>query len=1295
MKKTIGKILCAALILVAAFSCFGCASGVRDPKDAIKEEYGNTEFTISFNTNGLDEPISDISYTANKMPVLPTPTRVGYVFSGWYLDSALSVPYVDDILYLYMKDVTLYAKWIKEEMAGSGIYDLDVSVRVLDDTVTKGLLTDAYGGYKDISEKIDYDSVQIESADGHKYLRIVYDSGIVEDMMSADELAAFRVLDSDRNDGAAFIDKSKNISNYADTKRTIFVNIDRWNMETPLYLDVKATNWDDDVDASVRAQTTASYTIEIKVERFIGFSKPFADYTQPLDDGWYLVKSYYRSENNTVNMGSGFNPVYSYLQAKSGRYTLVKEFTPYLGMLGASNKLLDPVTANYFYRLTSFAPVQLYYDMDASRFGDTVSSDYYPETYDGTYFGEFAAEFHADTGKYYAIYDYGTDLTREKMIMGGITGYMEAASSMGAANQILSLDYEHIVKLSAEEVEKDYTPLGTDDAYSFEETMQYYPGNKDDLAERNLTYSAIKEYGAGTHLYNFFFSTSSLSTPYPQRKVYSSRISVSPTKSTNAATVASSRYSIAHFTVNAEVYGYEETDGESLYGDSLTLQSLGSNAMRENVKIVTGKGVKAGEKVSLPEIYAEKVNSKADFSAVTYTAYKVKDGKIDYSSAVSLPQSFNYGAQYSNVAVVFTAAENGRTVKTPVYLTDYEEPVISRITDYSDDELYAVGDVVRIPNISYGFMGKTDDFFDDYFDGGNGEGIHIIRTTKFSVDGGVYNPTFFQCVIDPTYTMNITAQEIVLLYELQNEYRERSYYELSYFSQKARRYVVSDGEGNVIDTEDITYKDGQREPYDGDIPSYETDRTLFLNEINKTYTLSADGTVLDLPLISYTLYTDKVSVTEAPADNVSAILSDITAAADDGTYCYVKLVYSDGKNVFSRRLLYRVTIGGRYSETLLDNEAYFINRKYSAPVHDVYGVGGERLGSIAGVQLYAYKGDELLNNIVSRNYGVCTQTGYNIALEFYVAGKFRLDVSYRLDNLADDTQTITFRQDIEVLSDKSDVSVTYVTDDEHPFSDGSTEKRVYYNLAESVYTMTAGDNFYGTDDVLFGWVTKRQQSVASAITPGGELADYMSYNTTNVYLYAVWDQGVRITTSVNGTEKTYDTLYFRSTVTSNETGDRRGSYKIDLGAFVSVPPQDGSADGYEFIGWTGGFIGTAVRTGVVYISAATLTESDLIITPVYKRYLTVTYSYNSEYSASASYVFKSDKVLDGSKIADLRSKMRIRGKSGYTFVGWATITDGTANIVDLYEAMNAEWADENYMIKLVAVFTDSEGKQVW
>ena len=107
MKKK-GLLVVILSIITVCLDLAGCsAQNLSSPQDVIKDAYGNTEYTISFNSEGLDAPIADITYTANCMPTLPTPTRVGYVFGGWYFDASYTKPYMDGILHLYMRDVTL------------------------------------------------------------------------------------------------------------------------------------------------------------------------------------------------------------------------------------------------------------------------------------------------------------------------------------------------------------------------------------------------------------------------------------------------------------------------------------------------------------------------------------------------------------------------------------------------------------------------------------------------------------------------------------------------------------------------------------------------------------------------------------------------------------------------------------------------------------------------------------------------------------------------------------------------------------------------------------------------------------------------------------------------------------------------------------------------------------------------------------------------------------------------------------------------------------------------------------
>ena len=125
MKKN--PLICAfAALLIGCLGAFaGCSvltnSAATDPYSAIKQAYGTQQFTISFNSENLAEPIEDMTYTAYNIPKLPTPRRVGYVFDGWFFDSNYQTQYFDNVLYLYMRDVTLYAKWVKEELVQNGV----------------------------------------------------------------------------------------------------------------------------------------------------------------------------------------------------------------------------------------------------------------------------------------------------------------------------------------------------------------------------------------------------------------------------------------------------------------------------------------------------------------------------------------------------------------------------------------------------------------------------------------------------------------------------------------------------------------------------------------------------------------------------------------------------------------------------------------------------------------------------------------------------------------------------------------------------------------------------------------------------------------------------------------------------------------------------------------------------------------------------------------------------------------------------------------------------------------------
>ena len=72
---------------------------------------GDKKITITFNSNGGTE-VEDMEVDTNQTSLnLPTPTRDGYTFDGWFLDEALTEPFTIGAL-LTNETLNLYAKWI-------------------------------------------------------------------------------------------------------------------------------------------------------------------------------------------------------------------------------------------------------------------------------------------------------------------------------------------------------------------------------------------------------------------------------------------------------------------------------------------------------------------------------------------------------------------------------------------------------------------------------------------------------------------------------------------------------------------------------------------------------------------------------------------------------------------------------------------------------------------------------------------------------------------------------------------------------------------------------------------------------------------------------------------------------------------------------------------------------------------------------------------------------------------------------------------------------------------------------
>ena len=70
-------------------------------------------YVVTFDTNGGSSVNNQIIKKGNKISVLPTPEKEGYVFAGWFKNEALTVPFsISDKI---NSRLTLYAKWDKTD----------------------------------------------------------------------------------------------------------------------------------------------------------------------------------------------------------------------------------------------------------------------------------------------------------------------------------------------------------------------------------------------------------------------------------------------------------------------------------------------------------------------------------------------------------------------------------------------------------------------------------------------------------------------------------------------------------------------------------------------------------------------------------------------------------------------------------------------------------------------------------------------------------------------------------------------------------------------------------------------------------------------------------------------------------------------------------------------------------------------------------------------------------------------------------------------------------------------------
>lgn len=1239
--KKLKFLLCAALAVTLASSVFvGCASSDSANKsvtDVIKSEYGTTEFNISFISEG-SAPVDDVVYTAYSMPTLPTPERVGYIFGGWYFDEGFTVRYTEGCLYSYMCDVVLYAKWEKEEFTQNGTYDIEFSAEILEDTIKKKNGEDSV--FKDFASAISQTETYIEKTDGDLLLKLQYDCG------ETVGFGYYEVFTVGVNYSMTGTDTkiAETIASDTETVKTIFLDLNNFDIAKSIYLNVNV--YDDNV-------WQYTYTVEFNITRLIGFSKNYVDVSEGLEDGYYLVRTGYYTAANAESPMAQYDPVYAYIKAEGGNYTLIKPFTPYRGLLMSSATGTDD---DLYKRATTFCTFWFGYriNIPEGAYDTKINKsdyEYLPEYYNASDYINLSYEYHADTGKSYTVIDLGNDLSSQYMLLGAPTGWMEMTDS-GSATVMLKLDYAHIIRLNGVD---DYTPL-SGDSYSYGSEAVYYPGNLSDLNNSVDMTETIEKYGTNTEIIDFFYSVATSG----EKQILSSKITITPDEGTANFNVTDSRYALATFNVNYNVYGYEAESGANLWADMITINTFGSTGLREKKQIIQGKSCTASESVNLASLFAEKTGEEYS-DGVTAYEYSVENGKVNYKSGKKL-SSLSLTFE-STVAIKFIWSDGDGNNKTiVVQLAEYEEPQVT-VSNYTADG-YSLGDDVPIPYVTAKWMGTSYDYYGNFYDDEDSD-RRIIDNTKvalFDVENG-NTVSFFK---GDSFT--IDSGEVKIAFTVKNKFGEIYIYYLTYSSvNRNLEYSVADGDGNV-------YAEGT-EGSSATVVEAEADYGVFVKSgevgtyIDKDFCMDINGKDINLDFSACNVYTrDSLTVCRTEAEALKTI--------GDG-YALLEFIYTDdGGNSFTLCGIYGITLNGRQDCSFVSDKQLFTGYTYDLP--SVYVSDGKiKLGSCY-VNVYKSEGGEykLQRSVVDgQEFTLITAGQYRMVYSVYIRYDENGD---KVFGSVSEQKSIHFCQDIEVCDGKGNVSITYVTDSDHPFAD-SVAYTTFEEDGETYYSYTceyslAGNiislgskYFKSSSDNLYAWLASRSYTVEDTgklFFAGNVISDYIgSFRAKEVTLYSVWDEGLTIT--FTAVDENGDTIVVSEETTYRQTGNyRTACYPVYLDQVtekLTVP------EGYEFLGWTGGVFGDEIVTLDKRLSNTHYfmnVESHVCtVNAVFKKYHKVIYNVDYDYCSTS---FDAETVYDGETISDVTAKMSLTCKvEGYGFKGWYIYGDENKTLIDL------------------------------
>ena len=1317
MKKGLLNILILFTALFISFSLASCANdSLKDPKDIIAEQYGNKEYKIEFSNTTLKDPIPSISYTAKSIPTLPTPTRTGYIFQGWYFDSNYVYPYTSESLYLKMKNVTLYAKWEQEKFTKNGIYLVNYETKILEDTVEKGKLTDTYGGYADFYDFIDLNETYFEKSEDGLFLRLTYDNKY----FASPEV--FTVTLSSSNGSKFKLDGEKTIAVGTETKRTIYIDWKDNSLDTPLYFDI---NWynvsNENIPASDLEQTRTKYKLEFNVTEFLGFSKSYVNFKKGLDDGIYSIRTIFHSQKNDETTMSSYFSAYAYLKLENGNYSLITNFKPKI-FIGNGDK------DDYYYeRIMTFAPIRYIYGLGDDLPEGMVESDWYPGVYNAKRYYNMAVEFNSEEKKYYHIFDLGNELLKNYMLECSVTGMMELMTlgSYNYVSLIMSLDFDHI--LAIDESTISYKPL-SGDSYEYNEELSFYPGAIADFADSSAIYEYEKNNGMTNINVNFFYSADNVQSSPSNSKIYSHRIEITPIN--NDVDIALNRYNFAHFNMNARIYGYDGT--KDLYADSYTTNIAGGG-MRERTLVTTGKSFKIGDNIDVINIWNTTFGINKDINNMTYKVYDMNNYKIDYSSEQNVNSSFAFSR---SSAIVYKYIEANGDISTCVYeLALYSAPNYNFVSNngvlYDEaNNTYNSGEEVKLPNIEYTWMQGGTVF---NYCGGDIYGIKYVAglyDTQYITFNHIYMKVYQvtdegYSSIPISYTKDgafyMPDYDIVYVFGLINRYREYYFVETPFNLGVGDNYVLyKDG----IEIKKGTLKNqysgqSQRLNYNNSYEYSSVYKDNFHELFNLKYTIEENSGTYDFKLFQVKFLGKEKELSFYSDDfvNDEEFITNVKNYISTEEYGYITVYYQTEVNdKITISALYETYFGGKREYRPLDYNTIFTDTVYSFKDSMPKLPNGNNIASDYSYKVYSIKdGNALSTKAVS----IYNEDG-NDKILFNLPGLYRIDLiflSYKDENgeqiydregysvTTRNTIFYTVSQFVEVTPKDSIVSITFHTDNDHPFKEeygGGLTYTLEFNLVkDNIYVLDS--NYFETFDKMVGLVDKEYATAryASILVPGQTISSFISrFNTNSLDLYVRWNVPVNITITTNididgfpvgGISKTFymeaeDQLI--RTESNSTYYVYRGYYNVNLSQFVNELKQY-EKNGIVFEGFTGGFVGNDVKLGGLYNIIESREDDYYKITAVFRKLYTVKFNLRATNDSGEAYTetrLPSVSVYNGD-LVPTPTKEIVCEIDGYEFKYWA-YKDEFGNLIEwnLSNPVEDYLSDSNGVITLYAVF---------